>query len=100
MHQDNIRLHEAMTQELKHRVRVWDVPQLQVEVQGLPENSTVTTTAVMKSITRDYQLLVNYNIAGDKGSYTREIATFSTLEELQEKYPQLFELDGYLYAFA
>ena len=100
MHQDNIRLHEAMTQELKHRVRVWDIPGLQVEVQGLPENSTVSTTAVMKSITRDYQLLVNYNTDGDKGSYTREIATFSTLEELQAKHPQLFELDGYLYAFA
>lgn len=100
MHQDNIRLHEAMTQELKHRVRVWDIPGLQVEVQGLPENAIVSATAVMKSRTRDYQLLVNYNIAGDKGSYTREVTTFSTLEELQEKYPQLFELEGQLYAFA
>ena len=99
MHQENVRLREAMTQELKHQVRAWDVPGLQVEVEELPENATVSRTAVMKSTNRDYQLLVSYTIEGDLKSYMGEIATFSTLEELQEKHPQLFELDGYLFAF-
>lgn len=100
MHQENIRLRNAMTQELNQQVRAWDVPGLQVEVDELPKNATVSRTVVMKSPNRDYQLLISYTIEGDLKSYLGEIATFSTLEELQEKHPQLFELDGYLYAFA
>ena len=89
-----------MTMELTQSVRAWDIPGLQVEVEELPENATVSRTAVMKSSDRDYQLLISYTIEGDLKSYLGEIATFPTLEELKEKYPQLFKLEGYLYAFA
>ena len=97
--QENIRLRDAMTIPLEQKIRSWSVRGLQVDIDELQPNATVTGTVVMKEPDTNYQLGIRWNINDD----TRRIgviAEFSTLEELQEKHPQLFELDGRLYAFA
>lgn len=99
MDKDDIRLKDAMTLPLNHQIRSWDVPGLQVDVDELQPNATVTRTVVMKDPDTNYQLGISWNINGDKRCFG-VIAEFSTLEELQDKYPQLFELDGHLHAFA
>lgn len=96
--QENIRLRDAMTQQLKPKFRSWSVQGLQVDIDKLQPNVTVTGTLVMKEPDTNYQLFIRCNINGDDRRLGK-ISEFSTLEELQEKHPQLFKLEGRLFAF-
>lgn len=98
--QENIRLRDAMTKELKHKARSWCVPGLQIEVKKLPENAIVSRTVVEYSHETNYFIIVKYTIEGDSTIKLVVSEEFSTLEELQKKHPHLFELDGHLYAFS
>ena len=114
--QDNIKLHEAMTMELKQTLRVWSVPGIHVEVEKLPENATNIKTLAAKCSDGNFAVAVEWtakeetkpdvessklSLSFDKGpgEYMKRVARkISTLEELQNKFPQLFELEGFLFA--
>ena len=96
--QENIRLSDAMTQPLKQKIRSWSVRGLHVDIDELQPNATVTGMVVMKAPDTGYELYIRWNIDGDERCLGI-IAEFSTLEELQVKHPQLFKLEGRLFAF-
>lgn len=115
--QDNIKLHEAMTMELKQTVRVWSIPGIHVEVEKLPENATDIKTLASKISGGTFAVAVEWTVEKETkpdvgfskllvfsdqgtGEYMKVVARrISTLEELQNKFPQLFELEGSLFAF-
>lgn len=99
-HQYNVKLHEAMTMYLSQSVRVWNVSGLHVKAEELPENATVSMTYVVKFPEGNIQLKILWTIKGNLMTYTSLVADVSALEELKDKFPKLFELEGTLYAFA
>lgn len=100
MNEENIKLQEAMTKPIGKRVRTWIVSGKHVEDADITEEYTVERTFVMKAEDRGYQVGVEMTKEGDKGLHVGNVAEISTLEELQENFPQLFELKGELFAFA
>ena len=98
-HEKNIRLQEAMTKELKNPMRVWSVDGIHAETQGLPENAKVKETFVMKAGREKYTLGFNVETHECYESATAKVGEFHSLEELKEKYPNLFEMEGTLFAF-
>ena len=99
-HQHNIKLQEAMTMDLKQLVRVWDLPGLHVEDEDIPKDANVSTTFVMKFPDERIQLGIFWTVKSDKATHSGVIAEVSKLEELQEKFPHLFEINGNLFAFS
>ena len=99
MNEENIKLLEAMTKPIGKRVRVWIVKGKYVEIEGITQEYTIEKTFVMKAENRDYQVGVEMTEEGDKGVCFRYGDEFSTLDELKEKFPQLFELEGELLSF-
>ena len=99
MYQYHIKLQKAMTMDISQSVRVWDVAGLHVTAEDIPENANVQKTFVMKSREGKIRLGIEWNVEGDLGVYMGIIAEVSALEELKEKFPKLFELEGSMYAF-
>ena len=101
-HRDKIKLQEAMTMELSYETRVWIVLGLQVEVKDIPKNSTVKKTSVLMSHGKSGVVGIEVKIKEKMGwrYIMRDVAVFSSLEELQKKFPKLFELEGNLIAFS
>jgi len=99
-HQDHIKLQEAMTMDLKYNFRVWDVSGLHVEDEDIPKDANVTTTFVMKSPNGLIKLGIFWTVESDKNTHSGIIAEVFQLEDLKEKFPHLFELEGSLCAFA
>ena len=97
---ENIRLHDAMTKASNCRVRAWEVRGLHIEVQNLPKNAKVKKTFVLKLFNDQWQVGIEYTTEADPKPSMDAIEEFSTLEEVQRKYPQLFELEGDLYALS
>lgn len=95
-----IRLQEAMTRAMNQRARAWEVPGLQIEDKEIPENVVVIKTFVMKLFDNYWQVGVEWNEQGEKATSMKSVAEFSTLEEIRERFPHLFELVGDLYAFS
>ena len=98
-HEKNIRLQEAMTKELDNSIRVWSVDGLKIEVKDLPENTHVLNTFVYKDPSGYYELAIMADFDENDDFYSKGIEKFSTLEELKEKYPNLFEMKGKLFSF-
>ncbi len=100
-HKDNISLSEALTMELPHIVRVWDVPGLQVQDKDIPGNADVDTTFVMSHKDSKTCVGVMYTVEGDKGSHMTTVAEYPALDigKLEKDFPSLFKLTGRLYAF-
>ena len=99
---ERIRLQEAMTKELDMPdmpCRIWGVDGLQIEVEDLPEDAVVDKTFVFKAPDSDYLLRIMGHYEDDRGSFLGEIDNFSILEELKEKYLNLFEMEGALISF-
>ena len=99
---ERIRLQEAMTKELDMPdmpCRIWGVDGLKIEVEDLPKDAVVNKTFVFKAPDSNYLLNIMGHYEDGRGSFSREIDNFSTLEELKEKYPNLFEMEGALIAF-
>lgn len=97
----NIKLQEAMTKELTHETRVWSVFGLHVEVKDISENFTVAKTVVIKGNGKTVAVSIEGTAIEEKGTFyqMKDVFSFSSLEELQKKCPQLFELEGLLIAF-
>lgn len=98
-YKENIRLQEAMSMDIQQEVRVWETPGAQVQDSDLPKDAKVSETFVSKQDDYCWKVGMNWTIEGDLNSYTGTVAEFSTLEELQSQFPQLFELEGNLFAF-
>lgn len=94
---ENVKLREAMTMNLEQEFRSWSVDGLQIDPKDyFPEdvnNENVSFTAITKEPNGKFGL---YIFKKPTGGYGKD---FSSLEELEKKYPSLFELDGFLYAF-
>ncbi len=100
--QEHIKLREAMTVPFENGIRVWEVSGIYLDVNKLPENATDEKTFVMMFTDKSFALGISLNIEGDLWIFSNlDLYTeISTLEELQETYPKLFELDGRLYTLA
>ena len=100
-HEDNISLSKALTMELPHVTRVWDVPGIVIQDKDLPENAEVERTFVMSHKNSQTTVGVMYILSGDKGSYIGTVAKYSKLDikQLEKDFPSLFKLTGNLYAF-
>lgn len=114
----DIRLQKAMTKDIEQNVRVWFISGLHVELEDIDENAIGINTLVTKVENIGVWVLLQWNrktepkhftIAGrrfvselDKGfeKCTRVVAKLSTVEELKNKFPNLFELDGTLHVFS
>ena len=112
--QDNIKLQEALTMDVEQSLRIWYVTGLYAKVEDIPENATRIKTLVLKTSNGIFAVAVewfakkkvdskNVNkffLPYDEGwkNYTKLVAKFSKIEELQNTFPQIFELEGYLYA--
>lgn len=100
MSENNIRLYEAMTKAINCRIRVWEVYGLHIDVEGLPKNAKVRKTFVFKRFDDPWQVGIEYTVKGSPQPEKDATDECSTLEELKKKYPQLFELEGDLYALS
>ena len=97
--ENNLRLQEAMTKELENSIRIWSVEGLQVEGNVVPENTPVQTTYVYKDPSGYYELAIMADFEGKDDYFSKGIAKFPTLDFLKERYPNLFEMEGNLFAF-
>ncbi len=95
-----VKLKDAMTMNLKQTIRFWNVPDLQVNGDLLPENALVNATFVMKLPDGSLYVGVYWETDDDEGSYMSTVGEFKTLDELQEKFPSLLDLYGCLSAIA
>ena len=99
-HERNIKLEEAMTRDLTQSVRVWYLQGLHVQDEAIPENANVQTTFVLKYPEGNFHLGIQWTVKGDFMTRSGAVAEVSRLDELKEKFPNLFDLEGSLYAFA
>lgn len=119
---EHIKLKKAMTMNLEQTSRFWYVKGLQlkefrlpenfqqvlhiswlgiqVKEAHLPENALVHITFVMKLLNGSFNVGVEWKADDDKGTCMSTVDEFKTLDELQEKFPNLFDLYGKLYATA
>ena len=96
--QDSIKLKEAMTMALSQRIRVWSIPGLRIKVDNLPEKATVQKTFVMLTSNGNWQVGLELTVEGETGESILLVLKCSSLQELLDKIPELFEVDGSLYA--
>ena len=94
--QDKINLKEAMTTALSKRIRVWNIPGLHVKVDNLPEKATVQKTFVMMTSNGNWLAGISCTIEGETGECIVIVLNCSSLQELLDKIPELFEVDGSL----
>lgn len=98
--QDNVKLQEAMTMGgLTQIVRIWFTSGLHVEYGDIPQGANALATGVMKSSNGKILIAVKWNGKEDTSICVSGVAEVSDLEELQERFPHLFELEGTFYAF-
>ena len=98
--QNHIKLQDAMSMELKQSIRVWEVSGHHIDEEDIPENATTSKTFVTKFFSGNIILGIEWTIVGDKSTHFSRIAQVSTLEEIHDKFPHLFDLEGILYAFS
>ena len=115
--QSKVKLHQALSMDIEQSSRIWFIPGLHVNLEGLPKNATRIKTMVIKSSSSKFAVAVELVAKkeakpDDKKvgefllplneapkAYIKIVAKFSSLEELKEEFPQLFELEGFLFAF-
>ena len=98
-HPSGIKLEEAMTMELSQSVRIWDVDGQYIKDDNIPQNTNVKMTFVMRFPDGRFHLGIQLTVEGNTMPQIVPIAEFSTLKELKNEFPKLFELNGSLYAF-
>jgi len=96
---ENTRLRNAMSKGNDYVVSTWHIPGLHIQAQNLPCEAEIDMTFVIKCSNGPYQLGLIWEIDNGTTTYQRVFEEFSTLDEMQQKYPGLFELIGTLYAF-
>lgn len=103
MYKEHITLQTALTMPLNQSFRLWEVPGLHISVKNLPGGATVLKTFVMQLCNHYMTIGIEFTLSGDLGTSFGNIsgiAKASSLEELRKEFPQLFELEGTLYAFS
>lgn len=98
-HKDNISLQEAMDMKLTQLFRNWRTSGAQVPFEESPTNATRTGTCVSRDPDGKIGVHIHFTVPDESPFYVATIASFSTLEELKEKFPNLFDLTGNLFAF-
>ena len=97
-HEENsILLREATAKSLDGNVRTWELDGIHIPLD-IPDDVISAKTIVLKPDNDDFCLAVKLIYATSK-TFTDEVAEFSTLEDLQKYYPNLFNLHGKLSAF-
>lgn len=100
-HKDNVSLSDALTMNLPHITRVWDVPGCNVRGKEIPKNAKVSHTFVMSRKAGKTTVGIEYTLKGDPGCYMTSVIEYSELDikQLEKDFPLLFKLKGHLYAF-
>ena len=95
-----VKLKDAMTMNHKQTILFWNVPDLQVNGELLPENALVNATFVMKLPDGSLYVGVDWETDDDEGSYMSTDGEFKTLYEQQQKFPRLLNMYGCLSTIA
>ena len=85
---------QAMTMDLSQSTRVWDIPDLHIKVDNLPEKATVQKTFVMMTLNGNWHAGLKWTVEGETGEYMKVLLSCSSLQELLDKMPEHFEVDG------
>ena len=102
--QNNLKLMEAMNMELEleQSVREWLVPGLHISSSDIPSDAPSDAEAYITFVYK-YPNSISYGAMWSSNddvirsiSFPEEVSSF---EELREKFPKLFELEGELLAF-
>lgn len=100
--QSNLKLMEAMNMELNQSVREWLVPGLHISFADIPSDAPSDAEAYITFVYK-YPNSISYGAMWSSNddvirsiSFPEEVSSF---EELREKFPKLFELEGELLAF-
>ena len=91
--QDDIKLQDAMTIALSQSVRIWRIPGFHVKTESLPQNATIQNTLVMLSSDGNWHAGLEWVVEGHSGFYMTSVLKCSSLQELLDKVPELFELE-------
>ena len=91
--QNDIKLQDAMTMALAQGVRIWRVPGIRIKPENLPQNATIQNTFVMQSFNDNWYAGLEWVVEGHSGIYMTSILECSSLQELLDKVPELFELE-------
>ena len=107
-----IKLQDAMSIDIEQSNRIWFVLGLHIDIEDIPENATGIRTLVVKTSKGiiavavdwfakeniDIKVANEFFLPYDEGlkHYMKIVSKVSKIEELQNTFPQLFELEGYL----
>ena len=110
----NIKLQDALSMDIEQNIRIWFILGLHINIEDIPENATGIRTLVVKTSNGtiavtvewfakkklDVNLIDKFFLPYDERlkHCMKIVAKVSEIEELQNTFPQLFELEGYLYA--
>ena len=108
----NIKLQDALSMDIEQSTRIWFVLGLHIDVEGIPQDATGIRTLVIKTSNgtiavaidwfakkkTDIKVADEFFLPYDEGlkHYMKIVTKVSKIEELQNTFPQLFELEGYL----
>ena len=108
----NIKLQDALSIDIEQNIRIWFVLGIHIDVEGIPQDATGIRTLVVKTSNGtiavtvewfarkklDVGIVDKFFLPYDEGlkHYMKLVAKVSKIEELQNTFPQLFELEGYL----
>lgn len=99
----SLRLEEGMkkTFEYNHSFRLWVTPGLPIDIKFIVGKENITNIYVSKNLKDIYNKCYLGVIIDQNGTrFIEELSEFSSLRELKEIYPQLFEVDGTLFLFS
>ena len=107
-----IKLQDALSIDIEQNNRIWFVLGLHIDIEDIPENATGIRTLVVKTSNGtiavtvewfakkkpDIKVVDEFFLPYDEGlkHYIKIVTKVSKIEELQNTFPQLFELEGYL----
>ena len=66
-------------------IRVWEIPELEIKVENLPQNATLEKTFIMLTSSDKWHLGLELTIKSHTGCYLAPILECSSLQELLDK---------------
>ena len=69
-------------------IRMWEVPELEINVKNLPQNATLEKSFIMLTSSDKWHLGLEWTIKGHTGRYFASILECSSLQELLDKLPE------------
>lgn len=110
--QDNIKLQEVLDEETMSQGWAWKCSGIHVEAEleaedvEVPENAIDCRTVVKSFDNGEIEVGAEWNDRGylrceeGRAQHLQIVGIVYSMEELHDKFPQLFELDGGMYPFA